>query len=76
MHEQGSFLGHFIWLLLCLLSATRGWGVGEEGKSGSPKRRCSAGGWEQDVWVPGRKLGLRHSIQGREKRGKAQRTQT
>lgn len=55
---KGPFLGHFVWLLLGLLSLLQK----AKGKGGKvtriPKRRYLTGAWEQDGWVPGRKLGL------------------
>lgn len=72
---KGPLLGHFIWLLLGLLSLlqkARGKGVG---LPGSPKGDARQGPGELDGWVPGRKLGLRHSVEGPDKRVKARRTQ-
>lgn len=67
---KGPFLEHFIWLLLCLLSATRGWGERRWGSQDPPKGDAQQGAKEQDGWAPGRKPGLRHSIRGQEERVK------
>lgn len=71
---KGPFLGHFIWLLLGLLSLlqeARGKGGGA---AGSPKGEAWQGAGQQDGRAPGRKLGL-STVSRDEKWVKAERTQ-
>lgn len=72
---KGPFLGHFIWLLLGLLSLIQKARGEKPGLLGSPRGDAGQGLGEREGGVPERKLGLRLSVEGEEQRVKAQRTQ-